>query len=151
MRFLKGRVPAMSSAIWSEAPKLAIPESPAILSDSRHLWLAYETTMEPRREMYAVVKFDDVIDYRLSPINDEGLGEHPCISAGIKVYEFNEILNSPLTLKWAVLKGRHFVVSFKDETLDVVSKTAKVVANSLRSRNALTALMDFMSELRNQV
>src|SRR4051812_40848862 len=68
---------------WSEAPALAIPDPPALLSDSSNLWLAYETTEEPRGEVYAIVRFRHVIDHRLSPINDEGLGQHPYAGAGL--------------------------------------------------------------------
>jgi len=57
---------------WTEAPEIAIPEPPAICSDTEVLWLAYETN-EFSDERFAIIRFSHVIDHRLSPINDEGL------------------------------------------------------------------------------
>src|SRR6478672_1219838 len=101
---------------WSEAPELAIPEPPALLSNSSDLWLAYETTAEPRGEIYAVVRFRHVIDHRLSPINDEGIREHAYAAAGLKWYTFNEVVGSAEAARWRALKPRHWVITFKDNT-----------------------------------
>lgn len=69
---------------WSEAPELAIPDPPALFSNCSDLWLADETTVEPRGEVFAVIRFSRVIDHRLSPINVEGIGEHPYAKAGLR-------------------------------------------------------------------
>src|SRR4051812_47087853 len=104
---------------WTPAPELAIPDVPALLADSNCLWLAYATTAEPRGQMYAVVRFNDVIDHRLSPINDEGIGKHPYARAGLQWYAFNEVIDSVEAIEWHALKARHWVITFKDNTLDV--------------------------------
>jgi hypothetical protein len=131
----------MRAIVWSKAPEVGIPEGPALLADSSHLWVGYETTAEPQGRIHAVVRFDDVIDHRLSPINDEGLGKHPCASAGLKWYAFNEVIGSQESARWRVLNPRHWVVSFKDNTLDVLAKNADVVARAIDADNALGALL----------
>ena len=118
---------------------------PAMLSDSDSLWLAYATTSEPLGNVYAVIQFSDVIDHRLSPINDEGLGQHPYASAGLKYYAFNEILDSVETKRWKALVGRHWVVTFKDGTLDVVAVSAKVVADNVIATVPVAALLSVVS------
>lgn len=126
---------------WSDAPELAIPEMPAILSESSDLWLAYETTSAPRGQVYAVIRFRHVIDHRLSPINDEGLGQHPYATVGLRWYSFNEIRGSQETARWSALNARHWVITFKDATLDVVAKDAEVIANDLQTTSPLAALL----------
>ena len=127
--------------IWTDAAEVAIPESPALLTDSSCLWLAYETTVEPRRRMHTVVRFDGLIDHRLSPINDEGLGHHPYACAGLQWYAFNEILDSAETIRWRALKARHWVITFKDNTLDVLAEKAEVVVRAIDADSSLSALM----------
>jgi hypothetical protein len=127
---------------WDEAPKLAIPESPALLMAASDLWLAYETTQEPRGTVYAVVRFNEVIDHRLSPINDEGLRRHPCARFGLQFYSFNEVIGSAQALEWAVLRARHWVVTFKDCTLDVLCRSASVAVRDARSEDPVGALFN---------
>jgi hypothetical protein len=130
---------------WDEAPELAIPENPAIFSDGNGLWLAYETTKEPRGDIYAVIHFRHVIDHRLSPINDEGLGEHVHAAAGLKWYTFHEVLNSSETNRWSAIHARYWVVTFKEVTLDVIAETATVVADTVLANNATEALLSTLS------
>jgi hypothetical protein len=131
------------SSIWRDAPELVIPDLPALLCDSRDLWLCYAVAPTDS-ERYAVVQFIHVIDHRLSPINDEGLGQHPYFRAGLRHYTFNEITGSAETIKWAVLKARHWAVTFKDNTLDVIAEDARVVATELQASNPAAALLDFL-------
>lgn len=134
-----------SVTLWGEPPKLAIPDMPATLSDSYSLWLAYETTSEPRGSVHAVIQFSDVIDYRQSPINDEGLGQHRYAASGLKWYEFNEVLNSEETQRWKALGARHWVVTFKDGTLDVIAVSAKVIAESVSAASPMAALLSVIA------
>jgi len=132
-------MPSPQSSVWKDAPELAIPDLPALLCDSDDLWLAYRSD-----QGYAIVQFIDVFDHRLSPINDEGLGKHPYASAGLQFYAFNEITVSAETERWAGLKARHWAVTFKDNTLDVVASDAKVVARDLQASSPTAALFDFL-------
>lgn len=131
----------LKSSIWPDAPELAIPDLPTLLCDSDTLWLCYATAHDRR---YAIIKFLDLIDHRLAPINDEGLDQHPYARAGLKHYEFNELTGTPETIKWVVLKARHWVITFKDNTLDVVAEGAQVVATGLSADNATAALLAYL-------
>jgi hypothetical protein len=127
------------SSVWKDAPELAIPDVPALLCDSSDLWLAYRS-----HQGYAIVRFVGVIDHRLSPINDEGLGKHPYASAGLRFYEFNEITGSAESVRWSAFRARHWAVTFKDNTLDVVAEDAKVVARDLHASSPTAALFEFL-------
>jgi len=129
---------APKASIWSLAPELGIPEPPALLAESDKLWLAYFRAVD---DAVAVVRFTGVIDHHLSPINDEGLGRHPYARAGLQFYSFNELADSQETLRWAGLKARHWVITFKDNTLDVVARSGEVVASSITSPSPLKALL----------
>jgi hypothetical protein len=135
----------LKSSIWKPAPELAIPDIPALLCDSEDLWLSYALAYRTTK-CYAVVQFLDVIDHRLSPINDEGLNRHPCFSAGLQFYAFNEVTGSPETFKWFSLKARHWVITFKDNTLDVIAGDAKVLAHDLTAENPTSALLNFLGK-----
>ena len=129
---------------WTQAPELAIPEVPALFSDSSDLWVAYETTAKPRGEVYAIVRFRHVIDHRLSPINDEGITEHPYGKAGlagIQLYTFNEVIDSAEAIEWRPLRARHWVVTFKDKTLDVLAEDAEVAVPSVRGSDPVSVLV----------
>jgi hypothetical protein len=126
---------------WSQAPELAIPDRPAILGDSHSLWLAYATTAEPTGDWYAVVRFNDVIDHRLSPINDEGIGKHQYASAGLQWYTFNEVIDSKEAIEWRILNARHWVITFKDNTLDVLAESADVIVEAVNATNPVSVLL----------
>jgi hypothetical protein len=132
----------VKSTIWKDAPELAIPYIPAILADSENLWLGYETNKEPVGNYYAVIKFIDVFDHRLSPINDEGLREHPYYTAGLQFYSFNELTGSRECEKWKVLGARHWVITFKDNTLDIIGTSAELVANNIVAQNPVSAIQN---------
>ena len=126
------------STIWTLAPELGIPESPALLVESSTLWLAY---FEPLNQSVAVVRFTGLIDHRLAPIGDEGLGRHPYVSSGLQPYSFNELIGSEETIRWKWSGAKHWIVTFKDETLDVVARDGEVVASGLAVASTLEALL----------
>ena len=133
---------ATTASIWTVAPELGIPEPPALVSESDTLWLAY---FRAGNDAIAVVRFTGVIEHHLSPINDEGLGRHPYASAGLKYYSFNELFGSQETLHWSVLKARHWVVTFKDNTLDVIARAGEVVVPSVIASTPLEVLLSVVS------
>jgi hypothetical protein len=131
------------ASIWSIAPEPAIPEPPAIVSDSYNLWLAY---YHSPGERIAVVRFSGLVDHRLSPINDEGLGQHPYAKFGLKFYSFNELTGSVEIQRWSSLGVRHWVITFKDNTLDVLARTGEVLVSSMSAPSPLTALLSVLNQ-----
>ncbi len=107
------------------------------------LWLCYAIAHTAAKR-YAIVQFIDVIDHRLSPINDEGIGSHPYANAGLQFYAFNEITGSSETVRWSALGARHWAVTFKDNTLDVVSEGATVIARDIEAGSPTSALLGFL-------
>jgi hypothetical protein len=137
------------SFVWKDAPKFPVPETKVLYWESDTLWLCYGMA-HTSPQCYAIIQFADVIDHHLSPINDEGLGKHPYAKAGLKFYAFNEIIDSLETIKWSILGARHWAVTFKDDTLDVVARTAKVVASDLPAQSPSEALVSFLHAQPNR-
>jgi hypothetical protein len=140
----------MSSAkatVWKDAPELATPESPALFYDANanDLWLAYAVARTSPLK-FAVVHFTGVIDHRLSPINAEGIGKHRYAQSGLAFYSFNELKETEETKQWAVLNARHWVVTFQDNTLDVIAGDAQVMARDLEAADPTAALMEWLQE-----
>lgn len=137
------------SSIWRDAPKFTVPDLKALFWDSGDLLLCYALShTSPLR--YAIVRFNGVIDHRLSPINDQGIGKHPYAKAALQFYAFNEITGSRETIEWSVLGARHWAVTFKDDTLDVVARDAEVVATGLQARSPVEALVLFLRAQPNE-
>lgn len=132
-------MPSPQSSVWKDAPELSIADVPALFCDSSDLWLAYRS-----HQGYAIVQFVDVIDHRLSPINDEGMGSHPYYKAGLQFYAFNEITGSSETIAWSGLRARHWVVTFQDNTLNVIATDSKVIVRGLQASSPTAALFEVL-------
>ena len=116
---------------------------PAIQVNDSGLFVAYivsEPSLDGKLEEYAVVQFNNVLQHTFGYPNDEALGMHPLYKFGLAFYAFNEVINSPYVAdianrndkqfpgsKERYLKFRHWVVTFHDETLEVVGLSAKVI------------------------
>ena len=69
----------------------------------------------------AVLEFRGVSSFSLGPPNDERLFEHPLYGAGLEFYQFHEVESV------AGQRPSRWVVTFHDETLEVVADSAKVL------------------------
>ncbi len=125
--------------VWQEAPKLALPENPAIVSDCDKVWIAYETA-HSEEGTFAIVLFSGVIELHLSPINDVGLGRHPYAALGLRCYTFHELFDTAETKRWSPIGGRQFVITFKDVTIDIIARQPEVIADAVKSHNPHSAL-----------
>lgn len=69
----------------------------------------------------AVLEFCGVHSFTLGPPNEDTLCEHPLYRSGLDIYEFHEVLDESdeQPVRW--------VVTFHDETLDVIAESAKVL------------------------
>lgn len=134
------------ATIVSELPEPSIPEPPALFSDTSVLFVSYQTR---DYETFSIVKFNQVFDHWLSSINDEGIGKHPQVKAGLKFYSFHEIINSPKTSQCKILKLKHWVVTFKDNTLDVIGSSFTLERLNIKSQNSATALIEYLSNFEH--
>lgn len=71
-----------------------------------------------------VLKFGDVIDFHITPLNVEGLKgcRYP-----IQPWAFNEILDSEETSRWKALSPRFWLISFNDATVEILFKTVYAI------------------------
>ena len=129
---------------WTGAPQMDTGAPvPAICLRGNQLFVAYivsKPQTDSDTEEYAVVRFDGVRQHTFGYPNDEALSGHPLFATGLKFYAFNEILFSPylgdLGARNAVafpgteshFSGlRHWIVTFHDETLEVVGDSIAFV------------------------
>jgi hypothetical protein len=123
--------------------------SPAIHSDAHRLLCAYyiSETVRPERPV-ALVRFEGVLQYRLGYPNDEALHGHALYEFGLRHYSFYSVENSPLIAEienqnrvhmhfrpGMYKKFRHWIVTFHDETLEVVALRAIVAGQSSLAPN----------------
>jgi hypothetical protein len=125
---------------------------PAVRKDGDRLWVAYVcrnpefpgwgSGAPPEHPGYdvwsAVLRFDGVADYHFGAPNDEGLASHPLYAVGVRWYRFYEVRGS------SRLGGRnekkHWVVTFHDETLEVIADSAHVVSARIDGEDTHAAL-----------
>jgi hypothetical protein len=113
---------------------------PEILVHDSDVYVGYisEFVAEPDsgHALFAVVRFCDVLQHTFGYPNDEALQGHPLYAFGLEFYCFNEIHSSPTVRELAsrneslfpgsakhYLKYNHWVVTFHDETLEVIAKS----------------------------
>ena len=121
---------------WTEPPPMDTgAPCPAVRSDGRALLCAYfiNSAGLPVRSA-AILKFEGVLHYRFGYPNNEALQGHPLYPFGLEHYGFFTVENSPLTSEiekqnechpqhrsGIYRKFRHWVVTFHDETLEVIA------------------------------
>lgn len=116
---------------------------PAIHSDENRLLCAYYIGEEGDTDTVAVLRFEVVLQFRMGYPNDEALNGHPLAKYGLESYRSYTVENSPLIVELENqnrvhaghrpgMYGRfcHWIVTFHDETLDVVALRALVVGRS---------------------
>jgi hypothetical protein len=117
------------------------PRPALYLADAGALHCAYYTGQKDQlSEGTAVLRFDRAIFFRFGWPNDEVLTAHELYPYGLGFYGFFLVENSPLIHGLAKRnsihprhyppswdKRRHYVITFHDETLEVISDEATVV------------------------
>jgi hypothetical protein len=75
---------------------------------------------------------------------------HRHATAGIGLYEFNELFDTNETIRWVGVGGRQFVITFKDIAIEVIARDASVLATGLRTGSANAALLFAIDHARTQ-
>jgi hypothetical protein len=130
---------------WLEPPQMDTgAPCPAVHSDEDRLFCAYYISRrETPEDSVAVLKFEGVLQFRLGYPNDEALHGHPLYRFGLRHYGFYLVENSPIIAeielqnrvhsahKPGIYSGfRHWIITFHDETLEVVALHGGVVGQS---------------------
>ncbi|QRY68723.1 hypothetical protein JVX98_10760 [Ensifer sp. PDNC004] len=113
----------MQISIPPEAfPALGTVANPAVLYDGLSAFVCYEAAPSAGGGN-VVLKFGEVIDFRISPMTVEGLRDcrYP-----IRPWEFNEVADSDEAAKWKVLSPRFWLISFTDVTIEVLFETVSL-------------------------
>jgi hypothetical protein len=130
---------------WAEPPAMDTgAPRPAIHSDGGDLLCGYfmNSTVTSKSPV-ALLKFENVLQYRFGYPNDEVLQGHSLHQFGLKHYGFFEVENSPLIREienqnrchpehrlGIYAKFRHWVITFHDETLEVIAQRVTVMAQT---------------------
>ena len=119
------------------APAMAVPPEPLLVAEHA-LRIVYRASGgSAEEEKWVVAKFSGFAHFRHGYPNAEALGAHPLAKHGLKFYDVFEVDHSPLIEEMKkrnrihprhsddlFAKHRHWVFTFQDETLDVISRDA---------------------------
>jgi hypothetical protein len=134
------------AAKWREPPPMDPGDSmPAIYSDETGLTCAYVIgATHSESGSTAILHFEGVLYYAMGYPNDEALKVHPLYANGLGFYDFHLVENSPLIADLDrrnqaherhvagnyMKRFRHWVITFHDETLEVVATKARFLRSS---------------------
>lgn len=110
-------------------PELGTVSNPAVLYDGNDAFVCYEASVRAGRGN-VVIKFGEVIDFRVRPMSVEDLKECPY---RIRPYAFNEIVGREETSKWRALNPRFWLISFNDVIIEVLFETVSLISRDTES------------------
>jgi hypothetical protein len=130
---------------WTEPPPMDIgAPCPAVHSDGHNLLCAYfiNSTVAPAGSV-ALLKFEALLQYKFGYPNDEVLQGHPLYQFGLTQHDFFVVENSPLIdeiekqnrchrqhRSGIYAKFRHWIITFHDETLEVIALRGTVIGQT---------------------
>ncbi len=129
--------------LWVEPPEMdSGAPKPAVYSDATGLICTYVTGVRHQEPgATAMLRFEGVLYYYMGYPNDEALQAHPLYKYGLKHYHFHLVSDSPLIEELDKrnrvhrqhvvgsyrCRFRHWILTFHDETLEVIARSAVVV------------------------
>ncbi|MBD8686406.1 hypothetical protein IFT56_18835 [Rhizobium sp. CFBP 13717] len=124
-------------------PELGTVANPAVIYDGNDAFVCYEASNRAGGGN-VVIKFGDVIDFRITPVNVEGLKDcrYP-----VDPWTFNEITQGAETRDWKALKPRFWLISFNDITIEVLFETVSLVSRDAKGGSPHTTLIGTLLEL----
>ncbi len=94
-------------------------------------------------EYCAVIKFSKIGWYHFGGPSDEKLHEHPLYDRGLSFYGFHLVENSIKTNS----TQSHWIITFHDETLEVVARNVEVVSKRVDTATPEDALTMISEQL----
>ena len=115
---------------WTEPPQMDTGAPlPAVERVGDDLLIAYICAGSSGPDHSAVVRFSAVTSQHLGHPNDEALWQHRLYDSGLSHYAFWEVVDSPDIPVGS--SQRQWIVTFHDETLEVIAASATVVARDV--------------------
>ncbi|AIC26255.1 hypothetical protein IE4771_CH01104 [Rhizobium etli bv. mimosae str. IE4771] len=105
-------------------PELGTVANPAVLFDGNDAFICYEASVRAGGGN-VVLKFGDVIDFRITPMNVEGL---KACRYPVNPWTFNEVVGGEETTKWNALNPRLWLISFNDLMVEVLFETVSFIS-----------------------
>ncbi|RVH23527.1 hypothetical protein CN211_32770 [Sinorhizobium meliloti] len=105
-------------------PELGTVSNPAILYDGHDVLVCYEASVRAGGGN-VVIKFGEVIDFRIRPMSVHGLKE---CRYRVSPWAFNEIVGAEETSEWKALNPRFWLVSFNDVMIEVLFETVSLIS-----------------------
>lgn len=121
-------------------PEIATVANPAVFFDGEDALLCYEAFGRTGNSN-VVLKFSDVIDLRITPMNVEGL---PSCRYPVKPWAFNEIFGGEETVRWSALKPRLWLISFQDLMIEVLFQSVSFLSREPVREAPHKTLRDFL-------
>lgn len=131
---------------WGEPPAMdSGAPLPTLYGDKTGLTCAYLIgPTHPESGSTAILHFEGVLYYAMGYPNDEALTAHPLYENGLGFYGFHVVENSPLVADLDrrnqihnrhvagayIARFQHSIITFHDETLEVVARNARFVRTS---------------------
>lgn len=112
-----------------------------MLYDGNDAFVCYEASMRSGGGN-VVLKFGGVIDFRITPMNVDGLKEcrYP-----VNPWTFNEVIGGEETVKWQALNPRLWLMSFNDVLIEVLfCETVSLISRDARGRAQHRTLIDVL-------
>lgn len=125
-------------------PELGTVANPAVFYDGNNAFVCYEASVRAGGGN-VVIKFSDVIDFRITPMNVDGLKDcrYP-----IKPWAFNEILDGEETSQWKVLDPRFWLISFRDVTIEILFDTVTLINHDAEGGSQHKTLINVLANLQ---
>lgn len=131
---------------WDEPPPMDTGAStPTVYSDENGVTCAYVIgATHSESGSTAILHFEGVLYYAMGYPNDQALNAHPLYASGLKFYGFHIVENSPVitdldrrnqvhkryVAEADTKRFRHWIVTFHDETFEIVARNARFVQSS---------------------
>jgi hypothetical protein len=127
-------------------PKEVLPEldtvaGPSVFYDEDDAYLCYIAS-ERAGGGNVVLKFEDVIELRVTPLNVDGLKDcrYP-----VDPWTFNEVVDGEEAAEWKALSPRFWLITFRDVTVEILFATVSVVGRTERGPRPHNTLMSVLA------
>ncbi|MEF0944311.1 hypothetical protein [Rhizobium sp. BR 362] len=125
-------------------PEIGTVENPAVFYDGNDALVCYEASIRSGGGN-VVVKFGRITDFRITPVNIEGLREcrYP-----VNPWAFNEVIGGSEITRWRSLKPRLWLISFNDIMIEVLFETVALIGHDAEKVHPYRTLLNAISGLK---